>query len=315
MNDELTQFVDGFCVLIFSSPYGCTIGATCTDLQCQRTEPEFLAYGSANTKAITGVITIGLLILFSMLFIMFILYYYYEKRRRKIWLKQQQQLNSNDDTEYIQLSHVPDIRDTLGNNTTTNSSSTTVTISTNHRTPREIQREKRAELYRTPEMKQILDEKQQHLLTNTNEILTEHKQPTIQRKLSIPSDKQVSVVLNEQGKPTLKVIPAVATTEQRPTFSASYLKPCCTFLFVLLTVGVAISAFLAILMIPRLPEYSLCSKEIEYSSIFKNLVTTGNPTARIDMLFSLWNPNHFELDLQQVDVRILYQHGVVAKGR
>lgn len=78
--------------------------------------------------------------------------------------------------------------------------------------------------------------------------------------------------------------------------------------------GAIVVLIIACLMYPHMPKYSVCNKEIEWGSIFRNMVHFS-PLVDVDLHLSVYNPNRFHLLLNEVDARILYGTDIVGTGR
>lgn len=69
----------------------------------------------------------------------------------------------------------------------------------------------------------------------------------------------------------------------------------------------------AILYYPQYPDYSMCSRKIHWGSILAN-ITSGHLYSDVEMLFSIYNPNRFDVDVQGLDASIFWQGVTVANG-
>ena len=67
----------------------------------------------------------------------------------------------------------------------------------------------------------------------------------------------------------------------------------CTFVLLMLSFPVVT---VVILFYPQMPSYSLCSRKVDWGSVLSS-ISHLQAAARVEMLFSVYNPNRFDIDV------------------
>lgn len=93
-------------------------------------------------------------------------------------------------------------------------------------------------------------------------------------------------------------------------------KTCClqsVFLVAAMVVTITMAIMVA-LYFPVQPDYSLCNKKIEWSTVLSGLAH-GHLTADVDLHLSLYNPNRFDVRVDHAVGTLLYRKNAVATFR
>ncbi len=85
---------------------------------------------------------------------------------------------------------------------------------------------------------------------------------------------------------------------------------CCisTVIAILCFIGLGIYLF------PQTPEYSICSKRIDWTSVLGTLAKQRQVGADIEMLVSIYNPNRFTLKIEHIEGVLLYHNNGIGSG-
>ncbi len=71
---------------------------------------------------------------------------------------------------------------------------------------------------------------------------------------------------------------------------------------------------IASIMYPKMPEYSICNKTVQWGSIFEYIINFKD-SARLDLQFGLYNPNRFGLDIHQMNCDFKYKGIKIGKTK
>lgn len=88
----------------------------------------------------------------------------------------------------------------------------------------------------------------------------------------------------------------------QPNKCYTYVQYLISFLVISCVVGMSV----ALAFSPRIPEYSLCHKEVNWGSAFTDL-SSGQVQSLIDMQFSVYNGNRFDLHIKEMEATLLYK--------
>jgi hypothetical protein len=93
---------------------------------------------------------------------------------------------------------------------------------------------------------------------------------------------------------------SAAQRQSRPIYRACHVCGLC----LLAVLGVGLVP--AVVYFPHVPEYTVCNKAVDWSSIFRGL---ANMTVRgdVDVLLSIANRNHFDLEVTRFDADFFYE--------
>lgn len=86
-----------------------------------------------------------------------------------------------------------------------------------------------------------------------------------------------------------------------------------TFITAVVIAGIAfLSMYLLLLVfLPILPDYSLCTQQIHWGNTLGSIIQYGYPVVNLTLHMSIYNPNHFSLDLHSLDVYLYYKNAYV----
>lgn len=77
--------------------------------------------------------------------------------------------------------------------------------------------------------------------------------------------------------------------------------------------AVLIAMTCALLFFPRVPAYTLCSRSVDWTGILKGLAA-GGVNADVDMLFSVHNPNRFQVDVSSASATFYWKGITIGTG-
>lgn len=86
---------------------------------------------------------------------------------------------------------------------------------------------------------------------------------------------------------------------------------CTKFILFITILLVTTLCGLGIFFYPQVPQYSLCTKQVQWSTVLYALAT-GHLKANVDMHFSIYNPNRFALTIHTMTADFSYQKSHVA---
>lgn len=310
----------------YGSLYGCAIGETCASpLTCIRTEPEFKAYAKPPVKAVVGTLFVGVALIVGLTLALLGIFYMWDKRRKSQWqLKQQQQRDRirslNQLSTIHQTSHSLELTSTHSFSSRHPAAQpTTVTISTTSTKPNKTSNELTQNLLEgaetssnvptttTTSQTSLIDASPSRIAVELPSRVTEGQSSS---SLSSTASSMPRIVVRSSSaadvdEPILPDLPPLSK-------KAKIARGCLKWGFPVLLLGLLIAFIIALLMFPHTPEYSLCNRNIQWSTILSNLATKLTLAADVDLQFSIYNPNRFSIHLSHVGAKVLYQEQVVA---